>query len=73
MRLRYQSSNICPVEITVVEYSPYYPDVTLSYFFLFPEIKETFSTVEEVKAKATELLRSLTEIYINVLSSEWNV
>jgi hypothetical protein len=52
--------------IAVLAHPPYLPDLACCDFFLFPKIKSVlkgthFVSVEEVKAKMTALLKSLTE------------
>ncbi|KAG7164374.1 putative histone-lysine N-methyltransferase SETMAR-like [Homarus americanus] len=51
--------------ITVLEHPPYSPELAPCDFYLLPKIKSVlkrtnFLSVEEVKAKTTELLNSLT-------------
>jgi histone-lysine N-methyltransferase SETMAR len=52
--------------IPVMEHPPYSPDLSPSDFFLFPKIKSAlkgtrFEFVDAVKAKATQLLKSITQ------------
>ena len=59
---RYLAKNNIPV----MEHPPYSPDLAPSYFFLFPKIKSAlkgtrFESVDAVKAKATQLLNSITQ------------
>jgi len=59
---RYLAKNNIPV----MEHLPYFPDLALCDFFLFPKIKPAlkgtrFESMDAVKAKATQLLNSLTQ------------
>ena len=52
--------------IPVMEHPSYSPDLTPCDFFLFPKIKfalkgTRFESVDAVKAKATQLLNSITQ------------
>ena len=59
---RYLAKNNIPV----MEHPPYSPDLAPCDFFLFPKIKSElkgtrFESVDAVKAKATQLLNSITQ------------
>jgi len=59
---RYLAKNNIPV----MEHPPYSPDLAPCDFFLFPKIKSVlkgtrFESVDAVKAKATQLLNSITQ------------
>ena len=53
-------------KITLLEHTPYSPDLAPCDFFLFPKIKSAlkgtrFEFVETVRAKATELMNKLSD------------
>jgi transposase len=62
--------------ITVLENSPYSPDLARCDFYLFPKVKSVlkgthFVSVEHVKAKAAEILNSLTEHVLRNCFEHW--
>ena len=62
--------------ITVLEHSPYSPDLTPCDFCLFPKIKSVlvgthFVSVENVKAKMVEILSGLTERDLQNCFEHW--
>ena len=63
-------------KIPVMEHPPYSPDLAPCDFFLFPKVKSAlkgtrFESVEAVKAKATELLNSISEDELQHCFHEW--
>ena len=61
-----------------MEYPPYSPDLAPCDFFLFPKIKSTlkgtgFESVDAVKAKATQLLNSLTQDDLQHCFQQWKI
>jgi hypothetical protein len=54
-------------DITVLEHPPYSPDLALCNFYLFPKIK----SVEDVKAKTTEILNGLSESDLQNCFERW--
>jgi transposase len=62
--------------ITVLEHPPYSPDLTPCDFYLFPEMKSVlegthFLSIEDVKAKTTEILNSLSESDVQNYFKSW--
>jgi hypothetical protein len=54
-------------KIPVLEHPPYSPDLAPCHFFLFPKIKSAligtrFESIDAVKAKATEVMKKLSEM-----------
>ena len=71
---RYLAKNNIPV----MEHPPYSPDLAPCDFFLFPKIKSAlkgtrFESVDAVKAKATQLLNSLTQDDLQHCFQQWNI
>ena len=64
--------------IPVTEHPPYSPDLAPCDFFLFPKIKSAlkgtrFESVDTVKAKATQLLNSLTQDDLQHWFQQWKI
>ena len=64
--------------IPVMEHPPYSPDLAPCDFFLFPKIKSAlkgtrFESVDAVKAKATQLLNSLTQDDLQHCFQKWKI
>jgi len=64
--------------IPVMEHPPYSPDLAPCDFFLFPKIKSAlegtrFESVDAVKAKATQLLNSLTQDDLHHCFQQWKI
>jgi hypothetical protein len=64
--------------IPVMEHPPYSPDLAPCYFFLFPKIKSAlketrFESVDAVKAKATQLLNSITQDDLQNCFQQWKI
>lgn len=62
--------------IAVLEHAPYSPDLAPCDFYLFPKIKSAlkgtrFASMEEVKQKTTELLKSLTKEDFQHCFQQW--
>ena len=71
---RYLAKNNIPV----MEHPPYSPDLAPCDFFLFPKIKSAlkgtrFESVDAVKAKATQLLNSLTQDDLQHCFQQWKI
>ena len=71
---RYLAKNNLPV----MEHPPYSPDLAPCDFFLFPKIKSAvkgtrFESVDAVKAKATQLLNSLTQDDLQHCFQQWKI
>ena len=71
---RYLAKNISPVK----EHPPYSPDLAPCDFFLFPKINSAlkgtrFESVDAVKAKATQLLNSLTQNDLQHCFQQWKI
>ena len=71
---RYLAKNNIPV----MEHPPYSPDIAPCDFFLFPKIKSAlkgtrFESVDAVKAKATQLLNSLTHDDLQHCFQQWKI
>ena len=71
---RYLAKNNIPV----MEHPPYSPDLAPCYFFLFPKIKSAlkgtrFESVDIVKAKATQLLNSVTQNDLQHCFQQWKI
>ena len=71
---RYLAKNNIPV----MEHPPYSPDLAPCDFFLFAKIKSAlkrtrFESVDAVKAKATQLLNSLTQNYLQHCFQQWKI
>ncbi|EFN68500.1 Histone-lysine N-methyltransferase SETMAR, partial [Camponotus floridanus] len=65
-------------KITVLDHPPYSPDLAPCDYFLFPKVKSElkgtrFQSVETVKAKATEVLNSLTEADFQHCFQQWKI
>jgi len=65
-------------KITVMKHPPYSPDLAPCDFFLFPKIKSAlkgtrFGSVDAVKAKATELMKKLSEDDLRLCFQQWNI
>jgi len=61
-----------------MEHPPYSPDVAPCDFFLLPKIKSAlkgtrFKSVDAVKAKATQLLNSLTQDDLQHCFQQWKI
>jgi len=61
-----------------MEHPPYSPDLAPCDFFLFPKIKSAlkgtrFESVEAVRAKATQLLNSLTQDDLQHCFQQWKI
>jgi hypothetical protein len=64
--------------ITVMEHAPYSTDLVPCDFFLFPKIKSAlkgtrFESVDAVKAKATQLLNSITQDDLQHCFQQWKI
>ena len=64
--------------IPVVEHPPYSPDLAPCDFFLFLKIKSAlkgtrFESVDAVKAKATQLLNSITQDDLQDCFQQWKI
>jgi len=62
----------------VMEHPPYSPDIAPCDFFLFPKIKSAlkgtrFESVDAVKAKASQLLNSLTQDDLQHCFQQWKI
>jgi hypothetical protein len=62
--------------ITVLEHPPYSPDLAPCDFYLFPQIRSLlkgthFLLVEDVKAKTTEILNSLSQRDLQNCVERW--
>ncbi|PNF35315.1 hypothetical protein B7P43_G04813 [Cryptotermes secundus] len=71
---RYLAKNNIPV----MEHPPYSPDLAPCDFFLFPKIKSAlkgtrFESVDAVKAKATQLLKSITQDDLQHCFQQWKI
>ena len=71
---RYLAKNNIPV----MEYPLYSPDLAPCDFFLFLKIKSSlkgtrFESVDAVKTKATQLLNSLTQNYLQHYFQQWKI
>jgi transposase len=71
---RYLAKNNIPV----MEHPPYSPDLAPCDFFLFPKIKSAlkgtrFESVDAVKAKATQLLKSITQDDLQHCFEQWKI
>ena len=71
---RYLAKNNIPV----LEHTPYSPDLAPCDFFLFPKIQSAlkgtrFESVDAVKTKATQLLNSLTQNYLQHYFQQWKI
>jgi len=71
---RYLAKNNIPV----MEHPPYSPDLAPCDFFLFPKIKSAlkgtrFESVDAVKAKATQLLNSITQDDLQHCFQQWKI
>ena len=71
---RYLAKNNIPV----MEHPPYSPDLAPCDFFLFPEIKSVlkgtrFESVDAVKAKAMQLLNSITQDDLQHCFQQWKI
>ena len=71
---RYLAKN----NISVMEHPPYSPDLAPCDFFLFPKIKSAlkgtwFESVDAVKAKATQLLNSITQDNLQHCFQRWKI
>jgi len=71
---RYLAKNNIPV----MEHPPYSPDLAQCDFFLFPKIKSAlkgtrFESVDAVKAKATQLLNSITQDDLQHCFQQWKI
>jgi hypothetical protein len=64
--------------IPVMEHPPYSPDLAPCDFFLFPKIKSAlkgirFESVDAVKAKAMQLLNSITQDDLQHCFQQWKI
>lgn len=64
--------------IPVLEHPPYSPDLAPCDFYLFPKIKSAlkgtrFDTVEDVKRKATEVMKGLTQNDFQHCFGQWKI
>jgi len=71
---RYLAKNNIPV----MEHPPYSPDLAPCDFFLFPKIKSAlkgtrFESVDTVKAKAMQLLNSITQDDLQHCFQQWKI
>jgi hypothetical protein len=65
-------------KIPVLEHPPYSPELALCDFFLFPKIKSAlkgthFESVDAVKAKATEVMKTLSEKDLQHCFQQWKI
>jgi hypothetical protein len=74
------SVKMCLVKhkIPMLEHPPYSPDLALCDFFLFPKIKSAlkgtrFESVDTVKAKATGVMKKLSEKVLQHCFQEWKI
>ena len=70
---RYLAKNI-----PVMEHPPYSPDLATRDFFLFPKIKSVlkgtrFESVDAVKAKARQILNSITQDGLQHCFQQWKI
>jgi hypothetical protein len=61
-----------------MEHPPYSPDLALCDFFIFPKIKSVlkgtrFESVDAVNAKATQLLKSITQDDLQHYFQQWKI
>jgi transposase len=63
---------------TFLEQPPYSPDLAPYNFFLFPKIKSAlkgtcFESIDAVKAKAMEVMKKLSEKYLQHCFQQWKI
>jgi hypothetical protein len=71
-----ENSYLAKRQTSVVPHPPYFPDLTPTDFFLFPQVKPAlkgrrFQTVGEIKENAIRELRAITESAFQEAFQQW--